>query len=121
MTTSAMTFRNELKERLVDFVWQQWCRLGVSGASRKYTDRVIDPEVLLQFKNRLCHRGLRAVKLFRTTSDIPIAGDSQKCIAAGCDDYLTKPIDRGDLLRIFAEYLPSKKLALVGTVDSARS
>ncbi len=53
MTTSAMTFRNELKERLVDFVWQQWCRLGVSGASRKGSDRVIDPEVLLAFTSEI--------------------------------------------------------------------
>ncbi|MDP6525000.1 MAG: helix-turn-helix domain-containing protein [Kiritimatiellia bacterium] len=53
MTTSAMTFRNELKERLIDFVWQQWCRLGVSGASRRGNDRVIDPEVLLAFTSEI--------------------------------------------------------------------
>ena len=48
-----MTFRNELKERLVDFVWQQWCTLGVSGASRKGSHRVIDPEVLLAFTSEI--------------------------------------------------------------------
>jgi hypothetical protein len=53
MTTSAMTFRNELKERLIDFVWQQWCRLGVSGSSRNSNDRVIDPEVLLAFTSEI--------------------------------------------------------------------
>ena len=53
MTISAMTFRNELKERLLDFVWQQWCRLGVSGSSRMGNDWVIDPEALLAFTSEV--------------------------------------------------------------------
>lgn len=59
MTTSVVTFRNELRERLVDFVWQQWCRLGVSGASRKGSDRVIDPEVLLAFTTEIARYDAR--------------------------------------------------------------
>ncbi len=35
-------------------------------------------------------------------------GDGQKCMDAGCDDYLTKPIDCRELPRVLAKYLPAK-------------
>ena len=34
-------------------------------------------------------------------------GDDQKCKDAGCDGYLTKPIDRRELPRLLAKYLPT--------------
>jgi CheY-like chemotaxis protein len=58
---------------------------------------------------------LRAMKI-----DIPIIaltasalkGDEAKCISAGCDDYLSKPINRKRLLEILNKYLktPDHKL-----------
>lgn len=32
-------------------------------------------------------------------------GDRERCIQAGCTDYLTKPIDRGQLLQVVARYM----------------
>lgn len=34
-----------------------------------------------------------------------MADDRQKCLAAGCDDFATKPIQRADLLALVAKYL----------------
>lgn len=35
--------------------------------------------------------------------------DRQACLAAGCDGYLAKPIDRDELVRILARHLPSQE------------
>jgi CheY-like chemotaxis protein len=35
-------------------------------------------------------------------------GDNEKCIKAGCDDYISKPIDREKLMEMIEKYLPVK-------------
>lgn len=61
--------------------------------------------------------GFDATKTIRQeNSDIPIIaltasamkGDDYKCIEAGCNAYLSKPIDRAQLVEILRTYLPSK-------------
>jgi len=53
------------------------------------------------------------IKAFEGTARIPIIaltanamrGDRERFIAAGCDDYLPKPISTTDLLNLIGEYL----------------
>jgi PAS domain S-box-containing protein len=48
-------------------------------------------------------------------------GDDEKCIDAGCTDYMAKPIDRKQLLQVVCKYLPLESPALNERIDSARS
>ena len=45
-------------------------------------------------------------------------GDDEKCLEAGCDDYLPKPLDRAQLLEKVRKYLPSEAQAMIETADS---
>ena len=48
-------------------------------------------------------------------------GDDKECLAAGCNGYLAKPIDRRELLKTLGKYLLSREPALIGTADSQES
>jgi len=48
-------------------------------------------------------------------------GDRERCISAGCNDYVTKPISRKRLLRIIREYLPCREDDLTKKIDSVKS
>jgi len=41
-----------------------------------------------------------------------LSGDRAKCMRAGCDEYLSKPIDRASLLEILARYAPGGRDAV---------
>jgi CheY-like chemotaxis protein len=45
-------------------------------------------------------------------------GDRENCISAGCDDYLSKPIDRDELLKAICKYLPTASDAISETVNA---
>jgi len=47
-------------------------------------------------------------------------GDDSRCIKAGCDDYLSKPIDRQKLLDVLTKYLPSTTEAVREESDAAK-
>ena len=69
----------------------------------------------------------RAIKNAEITTPIvaltanAMKGDDKKCFDAGCDDYLTKPINHKKLLNVLSKYLPSKEIASLEAVGSAKS
>jgi len=70
-------------------------------------------------------RRIRAGKAGADYQSIPIiaitanamAGDREKCLAAGMNDYLSKPIDAELLLETLMKWLPSEKPQRVGTTQ----
>lgn len=52
-------------------------------------------------------------------------GDDKKCIEAGCDDYLAKPIDRKKLYEILGKYLSvipqGKECAVLKVIDAVKN
>jgi len=47
--------------------------------------------------------------------------DREKCIAAGCNDYLTKPINRKELIELLTKYLASESITDGGKAISVKS
>jgi signal transduction histidine kinase/FixJ family two-component response regulator len=71
--------------------------------------------------------GFKATKLIRKTisTELPvialtayaIKGDDRKCIDAGMNDYLSKPFEENQLLRIMAHWLDKKALNFISTTE----
>lgn len=52
---------------------------------------------------KLRRQGIRTPIVALTAA--AIKGDQEKCLESGCDEYLTKPLDRKELHRVLARYL----------------
>lgn len=86
---------------------------GAAGVQMADTE---NPDLILMDMSLPVMDGWEATKQIKSntkTSAIPIIGlsahamngDREKALDCGCDDYLTKPIDEGLLLRKLAEIL----------------
>jgi signal transduction histidine kinase/CheY-like chemotaxis protein len=56
-------------------------------------------------------RGLRQAGYLRpivALTSHSMSGERQRCLEAGCDEYMTKPIDRLMLLQVLSRFLPSE-------------
>lgn len=59
MTISLREFRSELTEGLLNFIWRQWCQMGVFGSMSSQDDWVIDPESVLAFTSEIARHDAR--------------------------------------------------------------
>lgn len=85
---------------------------GEAGVSMALEER---PDLILMDISIPGIDGIEATRLIKEnpqTKSIPIValtanamrGDRERFLAAGCDDYLPKPISTPDLLRVIGEY-----------------
>ena len=74
--------------------------------------------------------GYKATKMLRkkgiTTPIVALTayamkGDDAKCIEAGCDDYMSKPIDPENLQQVLGKYVSPKGKDAGGQIDSIKS
>jgi len=83
---------------------------GLSGVQMALDDK---PDLILMDVNLPDIDGLEATRRIKAQVGIPIValtanamyGDEERCLAAGCDGYLAKPVSKDVLLVKVAEFL----------------
>lgn len=110
--------RDMLSERLTRKGYQ--VTTAVDGVQGVTLARLETPELILMDMSLPVMDGWQATRKLKTdelTSSIPvialtahaIAGDREKTLAAGCDDYSTKPVDFPQLLLKIQTLLKGKE------------
>ncbi|MCH7763070.1 MAG: response regulator [Candidatus Marinimicrobia bacterium] len=92
--------------------------VSVTGAKIKLMDQHVDI-ILLDLSLEAGEDGLDLARYIRKEGKWPnmfiiattahaFTADRDNCIAAGCDDYLAKPIKKADLLDMISKYFSNK-------------
>jgi two-component system, cell cycle response regulator DivK len=91
--------------------------MAVDGQQAVEMARSSDPALILMDMNLPILDGWEATRMIKAdevTRSIPVigltahamAGDREKCLAAGCDQYETKPVEFARLLEKIRDFLP---------------
>ncbi len=111
---------NDVNRMLItDYLEAHGLEVVVAVDGNEAVARALDsaPDVILmdiQMPRRDGLSATRELKSLPSTSHIPIIaltalamkGDAERCLAAGCDDYLSKPCDPATVLRAVEQRLP---------------
>jgi two-component system, cell cycle response regulator DivK len=118
-----------LKENLTDAGYE--FALAVNGAAGVAAANELLPDIILMDVNLPILDGLSATRLLKknsNTQSIPIvaltaramSGDRDICLAAGCDDYISKPVDMDVLLAKMQHHLAKRPKAFVDMIHRQR-
>jgi len=71
-----------------------------------------------QIRKLEAERGLVRTPIVAVTGNA-MKGDEEKCLAAGMDDYISKPLKRGDLEEKLVKWLPKEKYSILENAPAA--
>jgi PAS domain S-box-containing protein len=71
----------------------------------------------IRLRETISHRHIPIVAMTANA----LKGDKERCLAAGMDDYVTKPIDAARLAQALANWLPQEPSMSFGLLDSGRT
>lgn len=102
-----------LKSKGVDIIIARNGLEGVSKAAREKPDVIFMDIHLPKMDGYEATRTIRKdIKMKETpiiaVTSFAMTGDRQKCIDAGCNDYIEKPIDPENFLKVIEKYLRKK-------------
>jgi CheY-like chemotaxis protein len=120
-TTVLLVEDNEFNQRLMSF-WLQRMKfrsaLATTGGEALRVAAELHPDIVLMDMSLPDLDGWEATRRLRanpSTEKIPVialtayamAGDRERALDAGCDDYLTKPVNFAELLTRMKRLLPT--------------